>query len=305
MAEYYKIKGETLTAIADAIRGKKETTAFFSPEQMAAEIKSLAMGNDLQNAEDYTFGLTTGYEHGIVNGTIGNTESSLHWGRKFTVNVAISFTGFRLYPFNTIKDHILTLWDAETKEVLERMTIIPTVTEEWVDYVLTEPRNLTPGKTYMLGFYTQGHYKVFDQNTVEYNPKIAVTGNFYGYSASSYPSTAVSSYATYDMLIGEVLGESVVKEYKIQTETMNGIADEIRRIGGVTDKISPAQMLTTLQSIQLQDKSITPTAEVQTITPDDGYSGLSSVTVGAITEENEAVIEIINENMEVVANDTY
>ena len=248
MAEMYRISGERLTAIADAIREKKQTTALFSPEQMAAEIKSLAMGNDLQNAEDYTFGSASGYEHGITSGTIARNESNLHCGRKFTANVAISFMGFRFYSIVTDKDFVLTLWDAETQEVLEQMTVKTTVTEEWVDYVLTEPRNLTPGKTYMIGFYAY-KYSVFDLSTVECNGKITVIGNCYAYSASGYPKTSSADYACFDMLIGDPLGESVAKEYKIQTETMNHIADEIRRIGGVTGKISTAQMLTLLKSM--------------------------------------------------------
>lgn len=43
--EYGKIRKSLLTAIADAIRAKKDTTAFFTPEQMAVEIESIVTGD--------------------------------------------------------------------------------------------------------------------------------------------------------------------------------------------------------------------------------------------------------------------
>ena len=54
MAEYYKINGETLTAIADAIRAKKETTDLLSPEQMVTEIGGIESGSP--SAAEITFG---------------------------------------------------------------------------------------------------------------------------------------------------------------------------------------------------------------------------------------------------------
>lgn len=51
--EYGKIRKSLLTGIADAIRAKKNTTAIFTPEQMAAEIEGIVIGDDLPTSAEY------------------------------------------------------------------------------------------------------------------------------------------------------------------------------------------------------------------------------------------------------------
>lgn len=91
-------------------------------------------------------------------------------------------------------------------------------------------------------------------------------------------------------------GVEIEEKYFVQGETLNGIAEEVQRITGTTDKMTTTQIITALQNLSfiLQDKTVAPTTEVQTITPDEGYYGLSSVTVEAA-----AVVENLQDLSEV------
>lgn len=255
----YRISGERLKAIADAIRAKKDTTAIFTPEQMAVEIESLdIMGNDLPDAEDNFFG-TPGdaTEYGIENYfTASDSNLGANVGYKFTVVKTMACFGLRaMFGGTKSTTRYLRLWDAETQTAIETLTVTGSQeTDKWIEYRFAEPVNLFPGKTYAVSM--RGYYLVMLQNPATFNDNLANAEYAAAATEDGCPTTPTTSTApAVDIIIGEALTESTVTEYKIQTETLTEIADEVKRITGASGALSPEQIITALQGIA------TPTTE--------------------------------------------
>lgn len=82
-------------------------------------------------------------------------------------------------------------------------------------------------------------------------------------------------------------GVALSDAYRIQRETLEGIGDQVNRLSGTAESMTPARMEEKLENLdfQLEEVYVTPTTEEQTITPGSGYYGISKVVVGAVEED--------------------
>ena len=82
----------------------------------------------------------------------------------------------------------------------------------------------------------------------------------------------------------------------ISDQYLTNIGNAIRAKNGSTNTYTPSQMAPAIEAITtmapLQTKTITPTTSEQTITPDTGYDGFSSVTIDAIPTASQAVPQV-------------
>lgn len=253
--EKYLIQGETLENIAVAIQNKKETTAFFTPEQMAVEIETIVTGDNLPLAEDASFGTAEDeVEYGITSSKFGNQVGSTHkLGWEFMPKEDFAVLGFR-WAGNAFVSNgyaaTLELWDAEKQTQIATLRVTDGEHNVWKEYRFEDPINLLAGKAYAVTMQSGGFANM---SNIVFNPKLtyirAINAN------NGYPASTTSGYFPVDIIIGKAITGSVVDEYKIHLDTLTELADEVKRITGATGTISPAQMLNLLKDVSTQTEA--------------------------------------------------
>lgn len=253
--EQYLIQGETLENIAVAIQNKKETTAYFTPEQMAVEIDGIVTGDNLPLAEESSFGNVS-----LEYGRLTPTSYSSHSIKKYTVGYIFTpneaFAIYGLCGHRGFDSTYFQLWDADTKTLIAEVQP-PSDASGVTDVMLPSPINVVPGKNYLVGVYSTGY--VYDITAVPtFSSKVTATARVMKqvpshdvFPEDSYSLTSgVSSSANF--ILGPVITESVIQEYKIQVETLDRIASEVQRITGALSSLTPEQIITRLQGIPVQ-----------------------------------------------------
>lgn len=81
-------------------------------------------------------------------------------------------------------------------------------------------------------------------------------------------------------------GVAISDAYRIQRETMEDLGDQVNRLTGTAESMTPGRMTQKLEglNIQLQELTVVATEEVQTITPPSGVYGFSKVIVEAVED---------------------
>lgn len=103
----------------------------------------------------------------------------------------------------------------------------------------------------------------------------------------------VENATSYDIYVDNKLAATVNAASKTNNLTafLTGIANTLRAKKGTTELINPQDFESEIASIQtgstitLQTKTATPTKSTQTILPDTGYGGLSSITIEPIPDK--------------------
>lgn len=290
---YYTISGTRLTGIADQVRRISGVTDELTPEQMETNLTNLEIPEELTSAEESIFGVNTGdTETGITtfgseNVSANNNSFALGW--KFTAVEAFSIVGFR-QKYNNTYSKTMVLWDVAGNEIA-RISTSDSATD-WLSYYLDNPITVKAGETYTVSVYTYNYTYASTSNT-KFNAKLRDI-QFVASSGFVFPTGTAYSVYPVDIIIAPVQAE-LPDSYEIQRSTMDDIAEEAQRISGATTKLNTTQIINALEDVKLQEKTATPSEEVQSIVPDEGYYGLSSVTVEAV--------EPINLDEEIVAQD--
>ncbi|MBQ8238121.1 MAG: hypothetical protein IJZ39_08255 [Oscillospiraceae bacterium] len=267
MAEYM-IQEETLTGIADQVRRLADTDGLLTPAGMEAALQGIESSGATDNAEDYLFGASDDVTEYAVTGISGietGNQDTRYLGWKFKVLSEFSVRGFRMMnnAMSTYESFEPKLYRVSDRTLIASASVTCPDTAA-VDVWLDAPVNLTVGETYAV--YVKNNYTPYlNWSSITLNSKISkVTG----IAIETYTNPTVqeiladvgsSLYGVVFPIMGEPVDTDIPTEYSIQLSTMNDIAAQVQRLGGITGQISTNQMINVLQGTSVLPFPAIPT----------------------------------------------
>lgn len=256
MANYKVVDADRLDAdlasVADSIRAKAGTTDQMAfPDGFKSVVAGIQTGGavELPDAEDASFGAeSVSYEDGAVFGAHkGTINQNGEKGYEFTANEDCMLYGFRHIGGSDV-NYTLNLWEQKSGTIIAQYNNAKANTN-WNQFLLDSPVKLVAGETYAV---TQSGFPIYRTNSwTAASKRITKTRYCESYTNGTCPTitlTVVNPVTMVDILVGDLPSVSAT-EYKIQTTTVNAISEQVQRIIGTTDKLTPAQIITSLQGI--------------------------------------------------------
>ena len=250
----YKVQRSTMDGLADEARRIGETENELSTDEMLDIFGTATKEIVLPNAENATFGSTSGYEYAIENySPTSHISSSTKgtFGAAFTANADLQVIGFVFAKYGTSDYPNIQLWDITDSQMLVN------ITAQKGEIFLDTPVQLKTGKNYAVverGSWIVPYYQAVSELLI--NGKITFIGAVNHNSGSANPSNTVPSvtttqtwYCGINLIMQAAISEDTINEYKVQLNTMTSIADEVKRIIGSSGQLTTAQIITALKGI--------------------------------------------------------
>jgi hypothetical protein len=260
MSTTVPIKVETLKAFANEARRLGEVETELSTAEMLSVFESAPKEKDIPSAEEAKFGTLSEavLEYSIIannNVNMNSDAKNNNVGCDIVINEAISLKGFRICGYDTGAVKV-QLWDPATLELVAEATVNVKYTNNstWYESFISIPVNLVKGKTYTLAH--QANYSPMrgGNTTVTYNSKVTYLAGLKRGPINECPTESYTNQFGHhrpliSLIMEEPLAGDEIFEYKVLTETMDDIADEVKRITGASGRLSTEQIKTALQGI--------------------------------------------------------
>ena len=250
--EYGKIRRQHMRDIGDAIRRKTGKKDKIPTPQLAGEIDSIVTADGMPVAEEAAFGTATSEkEYGYATWKAKRSWSGgKSVGYTFIANAPTCLIGFRFMQSKSPYTARLALWDVENNTELTFLNVgVANSSAWWQEGMLATPVILEVGKTYAVVCSAPTEaFGYYELESMTANGRITIIESLYG-STSEYPNTPMSEYYGLDMIIANVPDVVDVLEYKIQTQTLTELTDEVKRIAGLGGVLTLEQTITALKGM--------------------------------------------------------